>query len=118
MLNFGGCSLILEGNLPFQMIIIKSKVQILTRLTVVIILQYMQILNHTVLLKLMSIIPQFFKKREILNKIQNHWFKILKIKQFKTKINGKKCVKSMKYQMDTQKGNININKKADSLHGK
>ena len=81
-------------------------------------LQYMQILNHTVLLKLMSIIPQFFKKLEILNKIQNHWFKILKIKQFKTKINGKKCVKSMKYQMDTQKGNININKKADSLHGK
>ena len=108
----------LSFDLPFQMIIIKSKVQILTRLTVVIILQYMQILNHTVLLKLMSIIPQFFKNLEILNKIQNHWFKILKIKQFKTKINGKKCVKSMKYQMDTQKGNININKKADSLHGK
>ena len=63
-----------------------------------------------VLLKLMSIIPQFFKKLEILNKIQNHWFKIFKIKQFKTKINGKKCVKSMKYQMDTQKGSININK--------
>lgn len=39
-------------------------------------------------------------------------------KQFKTKINGNKCVKSMKYQMDTQKGSININKKADSLHGK
>ena len=35
-------------------------------------------------------------------------------KQFKIK----KCVKYMKYQMDTQKGGITINKKADSLHGK
>lgn len=29
-----------------------------------------------VLFKLMSIIPQFFKKLEILGKVQNHWFKI------------------------------------------